>query len=83
MLTLVNGGTASASEILAGALQDNGRSPLAGGRTFGKGLISTRMFRSPAIREIVVIKASALESACVTPVASRVRTDPAWNCFKL
>ncbi|MFO7629447.1 MAG: S41 family peptidase [Prochlorococcaceae cyanobacterium] len=41
MLTLVNGGTASASEILAGALQDNGRSPLFGSRTFGKGLIQT------------------------------------------
>jgi len=41
MLTLVNGGTASASEILAGALQDGGRSPLVGSRTFGKGLIQT------------------------------------------
>jgi carboxyl-terminal processing protease len=41
MLTLVNGGTASASEILAGALQDNDRSPLAGSRTYGKGLIQT------------------------------------------
>jgi carboxyl-terminal processing protease len=41
LLTLVNGGTASASEILAGALQDAGRSPLVGSRTFGKGLIQT------------------------------------------
>ena len=41
MLTLVNGGTASASEILAGALQDDERSPLLGSRTFGKGLIQT------------------------------------------
>ena len=41
LLTLVNSGTASASEILAGALQDNGRSELMGSRTFGKGLIQT------------------------------------------
>ena len=41
LLTLVNGGTASASEILAGALQDDGRSLLLGSRTFGKGLIQT------------------------------------------
>ena len=39
MLTLINGGTASASEILAGALQDNDRSKLLGSTSFGKGEI--------------------------------------------
>ena len=53
MVVLINGATASSAEILASALQDNGRAVVVGSSSFGKGTVQT-ILRLPNNGELIL-----------------------------
>jgi carboxyl-terminal processing protease len=83
VVVLVDGGSASASEIVAGALQDTGRARLVGATTFGKGTIQqwqtltddTGGFRLSVARWLTPDKRSVHELGLVPDVPVEIPPD--------
>lgn len=69
VVVVVNPGTASAAEILAGAMRDHGRAPLVGRKTFGKGsvqsLINVDTFRDQSRLKLTVAKYYLPNGDCI------------------
>lgn len=74
MVVLVNGGSASASEIVASALQENGRAVVMGTRSFGKGSVQTVM-RLPEAGALKLTTALYYSPSGETIQAQGVRPD--------
>ena len=83
MAVLVNKGTASAAEVLAGALRDNRRAEIIGERTYGKGLIQTVFKLSDGSGLVVTVAKyqtpgrNDINGVGITPTSIRDVEDPA------
>jgi len=90
LVVLINQGSASAAEILAGALQDHGRATLLGRRTYGKGSVqsviplaegraiklTTSRYATPAGRQI---QAQGIEPDIVFEAVDSIGQSLAWD----
>ena len=73
---LVNGATASASEILSGAFQDFDRAVIVGSRTFGKGLVqTTRPFPYGGVMKLTTSKYYIPSGRCVQAIDYKHRNE--------
>lgn len=76
LAVLVNGGTASSSEILAGSLQDFDRAVIIGNRTFGKGLVqTTRPLPYGAAMKLTTSKYYIPSGRCVQAIDYKHRNE--------
>ncbi len=65
IVVLVNGGTASAAEIVTGALRDHGRALIVGQRTYGKGTIQTVMPLSQGALKLTTSRYFTPSGVCI------------------
>ena len=66
LVVLVDEGSASASEIFSGAIQDNDRGTIVGRRTFGKGLVQQTMeFRDGSVVRLTVARYYTPSGRCI------------------
>lgn len=82
MTVLINQGSASASEIVAGALQKNNRALLVGQKTFGKGTVQ-KIFNFPAnfsALKMTVSKYLTVDDISIQSIGIRpdIEIDPVW-----
>ena len=85
LTVLVNGGSASASEILAGALHDAGRATLVGDKTFGKGKIQSVFELSDGSALFVTVARYGVGlgwEKCPAARSTPVRAQ-AWACWSV
>lgn len=74
LTVLVNEGSASASEIFAGAIQDNDRGTIIGRRTYGKGLVQQPIeFRDGSMIRLTIARYYTPSGRCIQSLTKRTR----------
>ena len=84
LVVLINGASASASEIVAGALKDHGRALVMGGQSFGKGSVQTVLDLTEkkgiklTIQQYMTPKGGKIQAKGITPDIKIPEVDSNW-----
>ncbi len=69
MVILTNGGSASASEVVAGALRDHGKAVTMGEKTFGKGVVQSPMeYKDGSILKVTISRYYTPKGECIDKI---------------